>query len=153
MIGPEELGATVVYLSGPMTGLPDYNFPNFNRFAYSLRGRGFVVINPAETAGGVDHLDREWYFRMDLSAIAESEAVFVMPGWKDSEGAKTEVAVAHAFGLPVYALACYGRVSFRIHVEDVSITYKAAHLAGRLIYAERPELTPTDNHAGPFSNG
>ena len=37
----------VVYLSGPMTGLPEFNYPAFNALASTLRGSGFVVNNPA----------------------------------------------------------------------------------------------------------
>jgi hypothetical protein len=37
-----------IYLSGPMTGLPDLNFPAFNAAASALRAKGLNVINPAE---------------------------------------------------------------------------------------------------------
>ena len=39
-----------VYLSGPMTGLPDFNRPAFHAAAAALRAQGYVVINPAEVA-------------------------------------------------------------------------------------------------------
>jgi len=38
----------VYYISGPMTGLPEHNFPAFNAAAAYYRERGFEVINPAE---------------------------------------------------------------------------------------------------------
>ena len=37
-----------IYLSGPMTGIPDHNFAAFENAAYKLRGEGHFVINPAE---------------------------------------------------------------------------------------------------------
>lgn len=37
-----------VYLSGPMTGLPDLNFPAFHAAAAQLRAQGLEVVNPAE---------------------------------------------------------------------------------------------------------
>jgi hypothetical protein len=37
-----------IYLSGPMTGLPDLNFPAFDAMTASLRADGHVVTNPAE---------------------------------------------------------------------------------------------------------
>ncbi|WP_319942079.1 DUF4406 domain-containing protein [Pseudomonas quasicaspiana] len=37
-----------IYISGPMTGLPDFNFPAFAAEANRLRGLGFDVVNPAE---------------------------------------------------------------------------------------------------------
>lgn len=37
-----------VYLSGPMTGLPELNFPAFRVEAARLRALGFEVVNPAD---------------------------------------------------------------------------------------------------------
>jgi hypothetical protein len=37
-----------IYLSGPMTGLPDYNHPAFRAEAKRLRALGYTVVNPAE---------------------------------------------------------------------------------------------------------
>lgn len=37
-----------VYLSGPMTGLPDFNYPAFHDAAQRLRSIGHRVESPAE---------------------------------------------------------------------------------------------------------
>ena len=37
-----------VYISGPMSGLPELNFPAFHAAAASLRAKGLDVVNPAE---------------------------------------------------------------------------------------------------------
>jgi hypothetical protein len=39
---------TRAYIAGPMTGLPEFNFPAFHAAAASLRARGFEVENPAQ---------------------------------------------------------------------------------------------------------
>ena len=37
-----------IYISGPMTGKHDFNYPAFNAAAKRLRSEGHFVINPAE---------------------------------------------------------------------------------------------------------
>lgn len=37
-----------IYLSGPMTGLPELNFPAFAAMTANLRADGHTVTNPAE---------------------------------------------------------------------------------------------------------
>ena len=37
-----------LYIAGPMTCLPEYNFPAFHSTAAHLRGMGHEVLNPAE---------------------------------------------------------------------------------------------------------
>ena len=39
-----------IYISGPMTGHADHNFPAFDAAAERLRAEGHFVINPAELA-------------------------------------------------------------------------------------------------------
>lgn len=38
-----------LYLSGPMTGLPDHNREAFNKREGMLKRRGYDVVNPART--------------------------------------------------------------------------------------------------------
>ncbi len=90
-----------VYLSGPMTGLPDFNRPAFHAAAAALREQGHVVINPAEVDLGPDATWSD-YMRIHLAEIARRVTqVFVLPGWEGSRGAQLEVHVARALGLPV----------------------------------------------------
>ena len=46
--GTPPIKLPLVYLSGPMTGLPDLNFPAFHAAADKLRSQGVQVVNPAE---------------------------------------------------------------------------------------------------------
>jgi hypothetical protein len=90
-----------LYLSGPMTGRPGFNYPAFHDAAARLRGAGHEVFNPAESFGGDTSLPRDVYMRHDLEQLLQVEAVAVLPGWEASHGATLEVRVAHELGLPV----------------------------------------------------
>jgi hypothetical protein len=93
---------SIVYLSGPMSGHEDFNFPAFNGAALVLRSRGYAVINPAENFGGICKYDRETYMRADIGHVLAAGIVIVLPGWQGSVGARTEVQVAFQCGTPVY---------------------------------------------------
>ena len=97
-----------VYLAGPMTGLPDYNYPAFNAAAAALRSQGLHVENPADH-GVVDGAEWADYLRHDLGRLATCEAVYLLPGWHHSKGATLEVHIATALGMeirPFEEVAC-----------------------------------------------
>jgi len=88
------------YIAGPMTGLPDFNYPAFNRAAAQLRALGHEVLNPAEnpvppcgTWAG--------YMRMALAQLVQCEAIVLLPGWTDSKGALIERKLAQVLGMDV----------------------------------------------------
>ena len=101
-----------IYLSGPMTGIEEFNRPAFDAAARNLRDRGFDVIVPGENEtydeielarAEVSKQKREFYLSRDLTYIIEfADFVVVLPGWESSEGAKLEVVVAQAIGVPVF---------------------------------------------------
>lgn len=90
-----------LYLSGPMTGHDNLNFEKFHSLAESLRNDGYVVLNPAETAGGYKKMNEEWYLEHDLHMITMCDRVAVMDGWEHSEGAQLEAHVAQKLNKPV----------------------------------------------------
>lgn len=90
-----------VYLSGPMTGIPDNNFPAFHRWAATLRADGFYVISPAEIQEAGTW---ELCLRADLRELTTCDAIALMPGWEGSRGAHLELHVAHRLGMEVMHL-------------------------------------------------
>lgn len=98
-----------IYLSGPMTGLPEGNRPAFMDAAQRLRSRGFTVINPAEYGSAED----DWYaaMRRDIRMLMDADAVVTLPGWERSRGARLEVYVASQLKMPVYTLAAFLRTA------------------------------------------
>lgn len=109
-----------LYTAGPMRGYPAFNAPMFASITHQLRDMDHVVFNPAEkdtddygdtffdgTSGDIAELESKGFdlrkaLAMDLAWIAEhAEAICVLPGWKASAGARAEVALARAIGIPV----------------------------------------------------
>ena len=95
-----------IYLSGPMRGIPEYNFPAFDAAAKRLRGEGHIVFSPADSDRFMDLIgvpvNARTCFEIDSAYISRhAEAVYVLPGWETSRGAQAEIALAKAIGLPV----------------------------------------------------
>lgn len=93
------------YIAGPMTGLPDLNFPEFNKHAATLREAGFHVENPAEinpdpTATWEDCM------RVDIPRLVTCDAILLLPGWEKSRGASLEAHIAKNLGLQMVEVAC-----------------------------------------------
>lgn len=100
---PSTPAAKAIYLSGPMTGLPEFNKPEFNRIAAILGAAGHPILNPAEL-DAADQAQLTWaqYLTRDLSAmLTHCDSVAVMDGWQHSKGAVLECLVAAALGWPI----------------------------------------------------
>lgn len=83
-----------VYISGPMTGLPDLNFPAFHAAANQLRGLGLDPVNPADIN---PDSGMTWAacMRADIKALCDCDALALLPGWEASRGAHLELHLAH----------------------------------------------------------
>lgn len=87
----------VVYISGPMRGYPEHNYPLFNETAARLRSEGYEVVNPAENFAGRLDLEQKTYLRKDVVQMAtQCSAIYLLPGWQNSAGARLEYGVAVA---------------------------------------------------------
>lgn len=119
-----------VYLAGQMSGLREYNFGEFNRYAAILRQAGYTVINPAETAGEATHLPRWWYFRLDFAFIRNVDFVFVIPGWSNSRGATAEAIQATEMGKEIYALGRMGLPIGKVRVKSWHLDWDIEQVGG-----------------------
>lgn len=96
-----------IYLAGPMTGHPEFNYPLFNEYAGHWRAEGYDVINPAERDGGRTDLPYEQYMRGAVRDVANADAVAVLSGWETSGGARMEMTIAKQIGMPIYDARSY----------------------------------------------
>lgn len=89
-----------LYLAGPMTGLPDFNYPAFNSEAARLRALGWTIENPAQNAAPAGSAWAD-YMRLALRQLLLCDGVALLPGWESSRGATLEVRIAGALLIPV----------------------------------------------------
>jgi hypothetical protein len=102
------------YISGPMSGYVGGNFAAFDAACAEVRGKGHVAIGPQELdracGGSVPEGNclpsseemRRYLLRDLVIILTEAEGIVVLDGWEKSRGAKAEVALAMAVGIPVY---------------------------------------------------
>jgi hypothetical protein len=91
-----------IFLSGPMRGITDLNFPAFNDAEESLHNRfpKAKIFNPARCFGGDQSRDLRDYLAADFTfLLAEADSIAFLPGWEGSEGALIEHAIARAISL------------------------------------------------------
>lgn len=99
-----------VYITGPMSGIPEFNYPAFHTVAADLRARGLTVVSPAELHDGgaaPPAIERpwSWYMRAALIAMLGCDEVVLLPGWRSSAGAQLEAYIAGALCMPIHDYA------------------------------------------------
>ena len=116
-----------IYVAGPMSNIPAFNFPAFFRAASQLESLGWEVFNPAQAdierygvdfskmcptgsheeankAAGTPVTYRDC-LRADLNYILDhADAIALLPGWENSKGCKAELALAECLQLEVINL-------------------------------------------------
>ena len=117
-----------IYLSGPMTGYKDYNYPKFQSIAAELRAKGYEVVDPATdvspmmfggeeiTISGLHELmdngtvnqEESWrcFLRGDIvKLMTDCDAIYLLKGWKASKGARFERTCAKRMGYTEFSEA------------------------------------------------
>jgi nucleoside 2-deoxyribosyltransferase len=89
-----------IYISGPISGLPNGNKQAFDDAERMLTKCGFVAVNPHRnglppTATWAEHMS------VDLVLLTSCDGVAVLPGCNKSKGAALEIRQALHHGQPV----------------------------------------------------
>jgi len=121
-----------LYLSGPMSGHPRFNFPLFDAVATDLTNLGHEVWNPAyhdrirdpeceSRPGFADGSSASWFnwstvIKEDIRAVTEQEGIVLLPGWETSRGANVERGVAEDCNLVIFH-AVQGDDSWELRAE------------------------------------
>lgn len=90
---------TILYIAGPMAGIPDSNYPAFNHAATKLRAAGFTVLNPAENETPTVPSWENW-MRLAIGQLVQADGVALLPGWTSSRGALVEEKLARTLSIP-----------------------------------------------------
>lgn len=90
-----------LYVAGPMSNLPELNFPAFHAEAARLRRLGLEIVNPAEINADPS---ADWLecMRKDIRELVTCDGIAPLPGWKRSRGATVEQTLARGLGLRIF---------------------------------------------------
>lgn len=101
-----------IYIAGPMSGYPNFNFDAFFTAQHTLERQGWKVHNPAQkdieehpdiaarnptgdvTQAASEGWDFRKAFKWDCEKVIDGDGIYMLNGWEYSPGATAEHAVA-----------------------------------------------------------
>jgi hypothetical protein len=95
----------IIYISGKYSGDIDNNIALARRVAIEVWERGHVALCPHLNTANFEKdckLEYDDYIKGDLLLIEGCQAILMLPGWEESQGAQIELEYAEKLGLPVY---------------------------------------------------
>lgn len=106
----------MIYLSGPMSGYVDNNYPAFHAAAARLRALGHEVLNPAELTRPDDTY--ETCMRVDIREMLKDgvDTIAMLPRWEHSRGAQAEIAMAQLVGMKIIDVDTLEPIRIQAHL-------------------------------------
>lgn len=92
---------TKIYISGPISGANETAERRFNDWEVILSNSKQEAVNPFKL--NHDH-DKSWlnYMRVDIKALVDCHAIYMLEGWEASKGACIEFEIAKTLGMDLY---------------------------------------------------
>lgn len=96
----------ILYIAGPMTGLPELNYPAFNQAEAQLRALGYGVLNPVRHDNGIP---RPWldYLFLGMRDVMVADGVALLHDYETSKGAIIEQKLAQVHDKPTCSLSLW----------------------------------------------
>lgn len=121
-----------VYIAGKITGDPGYR-AKFKWVEAGLEGYGYTPISPAWLpAKGFSY---RGYLRMGQALLRECQAICLMPGWQESNGAVLEAEAAVKKGLMVMEITHMGQGD-----EDLKLAFVSGSAAWEMVRAAMHQM-------------
>jgi hypothetical protein len=102
----------VGYVAGPITGIPNESREAFAEAETKLIEQGYAVYNPIQISEELIAKFADdsrgypsWhdFMRVDLPYLCRSDFIVMLPGWKESRGARWEWIISkYVLGIPIY---------------------------------------------------
>lgn len=91
-----------LYVAGPMTGLPERNYPAFHEACKKLMMAQYDTENPVDNDDIVVHADDYTdYLRAGIRQLITCDGVAFLPGFGQSKGAMMELYIAACLQMPI----------------------------------------------------
>lgn len=103
-----------IYIAGPMSGLPDFNYPMFQKAVDVLKEAypDWEIISPHDLDETWGSVEKGWtwreYMQRDLKILVHCDAIALLPGFMTSKGARLEHHVARELGLEIWFMISDG---------------------------------------------
>jgi hypothetical protein len=103
---PERL---LVYISGPITGLPDNNYYEFMHAQERINAAGLDCLVPHEFFTHIDTVGfkHDDYMRVCIAEMMKADIIVTLKDWELSKGAKMEVNIAREMQMPVKHIVAF----------------------------------------------
>lgn len=124
----------IAYISGPISGLENGNFQNFQNAQKKLEKEGYIVENPHQIGKDLyekwskiinktkDQEIEMWqeFMKEDIKHLCICNFVFLLDNWESSKGATLELLIAQKLGIKIYYMKDFSEfdVTFQISKFD-----------------------------------